>query len=113
MNVALGEPGIIYQIDESKMNYKTKYNVGKRSKDIWVFGIVDTPITPGKAFVQIVEKRDAETLFPIIQAKCLLGTIIHSDQWAAYCKIQDNNNKQFIHRSPLKEKKYKKPLRLP
>ncbi|KAI5152185.1 hypothetical protein ENBRE01_2635 [Enteropsectra breve] len=32
MNVALGGPGIICQIDESKMNHKTKYNVGKGQK---------------------------------------------------------------------------------
>ena len=47
--------------------------------DQWVFGIVDTSTTPGA-----YQDRRAVTLIPIIQRVVLPGSIIHSDQWAAY-----------------------------
>ncbi|KAG0439493.1 hypothetical protein DMUE_2396 [Dictyocoela muelleri] len=31
-----------------------------------------------------VERRDAETLLPIISRVCRPGSIIHTDEWAAY-----------------------------
>ena len=51
---------------------------------MWVFGLVDTSHTPALGYMEIVSQRDAATLLPIIQAHVAPGTIIHSDQWAAY-----------------------------
>ena len=85
----LGGPGVICQIDESAFSHKPKYHRGRAPKsEIWVFGIVDTSFTPGRAYLQIVEDRSAATLLPIIRDVCKPGTIIHSDSWAAYSSIK-------------------------
>jgi hypothetical protein len=49
--------------------------------------------------MQIVEKRDAETLLPIILAHTRPGTTIHSDQWAAYRDLQRCLPTVAVHRT--------------
>ena len=39
--------------------------------------------------MQLVERRDRNTLLPIIAEHTLPGTIIHSDCWAAYNRVGD------------------------
>ena len=83
-----------------------KYHCGRVAENqIWVFGIVDTSYTPSRGYVEIVERRNAATLFPIIQSVCLDGSIIHSDEWKDYLKIQSelgfqhhtvNHSKRFV-----------------
>ncbi|XP_071152157.1 uncharacterized protein [Mytilus edulis] len=87
--IELGGPGVVVQIDESLFNHKSKYNRGRRpKKELWVFGLADTSFKPAITYMELVEKRDAATLLPIIEKAVKPGTIIYSDQWKAYCNIQ-------------------------
>lgn len=81
--IQLGGPNIVVQIDES-LFVKAKYNVGHAlyRPQRWVFGLYDTSTKQG--YITFVQQRDENTLLPIIQQVVLPGTIIHSDQWAAY-----------------------------
>ena len=46
--------------------------------------MVDNSVEPALGCVQIVPKRDATTLLPIIQHHVAPGTVVWSDEWAAY-----------------------------
>ena len=56
--------------------------------DVWVFGMVDVSHSPALGFMQVVPRRDAATLLPIIQQHLHSGTEVHSDEWAAYRQVQ-------------------------
>ena len=62
------------------------------SQEMWVFGLVDVSHQPALGLMKIVPQRDAATLLPIIQANVAPGTIIHSDQWAAYNHVSSLPN---------------------
>ena len=49
--------------------------------------MVDTSHTPALGYMQIVPRRDANTLLPIIQQHVANGTVIHSDEWRAYSRV--------------------------
>lgn len=86
--IKLGGPGVIVQIDESLYRHKPKHHRGRATQnEVWVFGLVDTGYSPALGYMEIVPQRDAATLLPIIQAHTLPGTIIHSDEWAAYRRV--------------------------
>ena len=44
--------------------------------------------TPARGVIRIVPDRSAATLLPIIQQHVYSGTIVHSDEWAAYNRVQ-------------------------
>lgn len=52
-----------------------------------MFGIVDTQHTPAFGYMEVVPNRQAATLLPIIQSHVRSGSIIHSDEWAAYRRV--------------------------
>ena len=55
---------------------------------VWVFGLCDTSHTPARGVMRIVPDRSAATLLPIIQQHVRSGTVVHSDEWAAYNHVQ-------------------------
>ena len=62
-----------------------QYHRGRAPQnEVWVFGMVHTSQTPALGYMEIVPDRSVATLLPIIQVHILPGTIIHSDEWAAY-----------------------------
>jgi transposase-like protein len=81
----IGGPGIVVEIDESKFG-KRKYNRGRRVDGCWVFGAIERESK--KCFFTTVQKRDADTLIPIIRQNIRPGSIIHSDCWKAYCSLE-------------------------
>ena len=74
------------EIDESHF-FKAKHNVGASLAlpQLWVFGVIDTG--NGRVLLEPVEKRDAETLIPIIERCIARGSVIHSDCWGAYVSL--------------------------
>ena len=62
------------------------------TEQIWVFGLVDTSQTPSPGYMEIVPQRDAATLLPLINNHVAPGTIVHSDEWAAYNRVQRLSN---------------------
>ena len=77
-----GGKGKTVEIDESCF-FRRKANKGRVLKQIWGFGVVERD--SGRLFVQIVEKRTAKELVPIItkwiSKDCLY---IISDEWKSY-----------------------------
>ena len=75
------------------------------ASQIWVCGIIDTSIKPAVGCMEIVEKRDAATLLPIIGILFRKGCIIRSNEWKAYNQIQSlgytlrtaNQSLNFVH----------------
>lgn len=102
--IHIGGEGVIVEIDETVIT-KRKYNKGQlRAEQQWFFGGVERD--SGRCFLVPVERRNASTLLPIIQKYILPGSIIMSDQWKAYGKINElpeiydhytvNHSKNFV-----------------
>ena len=65
-----------------------QYNRGRRAvRDSWVFGIVSLEHSPARGYFQVVDRRDAATLLPIVQRCLVPGTDVHTDDWAAYHRL--------------------------
>ena len=98
----LGGNKRIVEIDESLFRHKPKYRRGRHpKKEQWVFGMVDTSSSPAISYLQLVEKRDAETLLPIIARVVQPGSIVRSDQWRAYSRISELG---YIDSQPLTQR---------
>ena len=52
-----------------------------------MFGMVDVSNVPSMGYMEIVQQWNTAILLPIIQAHIGPGTVIHSDQWAAYNQV--------------------------
>ena len=79
----LGGPGVIVELDEAKFG-KRKFNKGSYREGQWVLGAVDR--NTGHCFLLPCpnNRRDAPTLLPLISGWILPGSVVHTDEWAAY-----------------------------
>ena len=95
--IEIGGPNKTVEIDESMLG-KRKYNKGRLRNQVWVFGGVERE-NKSNWFVEIVERRNGDTLLPIIEKKIANGSTVMSDGWRAYRNLsQDLPNKSFIHK---------------
>ena len=72
----IGGPGTIVEIDESKFG-KRKYNRGRLRDGKWVLGGIERGTD---IFLEIVARRDTNTLLSVIQRNVLPGTDIYTDE---------------------------------
>lgn len=83
----IGGPGVIVELDESKLG-KRKYNRGHRVDGVWVLGGIER--TPAKkVFIEQVEDRSAETLLEVIGRRVLPGSVVFTDMWRGYSSITE------------------------
>lgn len=68
----LGGENVIVEIDESCFG-KRKHNRGKRTRSQWVFGCIDR--NTKEVLIVPVERRNKDTLLPIIQEYILPGNL--------------------------------------
>lgn len=88
-----GNP-IEVEIDESYYFHR-KYHRGQIHAGKWVFGGIERG--SGRCFTEVVPRRDAATLLPLIQRHILPGSRIISDMWAAYANVNQINNGVYLH----------------
>ena len=67
----------------SHVFFKRKHNKGRSTDQIWVFGFVERDT--GQLFAEVVEKRDAKALIPIIEKRIKVNTkLLVTDEWRLY-----------------------------
>lgn len=105
-DMLIGGEGVEVEIDESKFA-KRKYHRGRMVEGCWIVGGVEK--TPQrKIFVEIVENRDNQTLSDVIARHVLPGSIVLTDCWKGYCKIE--NNLPIIHKTVNHSKYFTDPI---
>lgn len=86
--IVIGGPGIIVEIDETKLG-KRKYNRGHRVEGVWTIAGIERTYER-KIFLINVPDRTTETISKVISSFVLPGSIIYTDGWAAYVKACDD-----------------------
>jgi transposase-like protein len=84
-NQIIGGPGIVVEIDETKLG-KRKYNRGHRVDGVWVVVGIERRQN-GKIFLIPVEDRSAQTLQAIIESHVLPNSIVNTDGWRGYTNL--------------------------
>ncbi|XP_061180588.1 uncharacterized protein LOC133189198 [Saccostrea echinata] len=83
----------IIEIDESLFGKKRKYHRGTGNQKYWVFGMVERNT---RNSVLQLERKDRNTIIPIIEKYVEIGSTIYSDMWAAYNGLENDG---FAHKA--------------
>ena len=82
------------EIDESMFGRRCKYHKGNpRGQKVWILGIVER--SSHRLILYPVDKRDEDTLIPIIERHVAKGTTIFTDGWRAYQSLNDRGYRHF------------------
>ncbi|XP_068222000.1 uncharacterized protein [Palaemon carinicauda] len=85
--------------EDDEETVENNRNHGRRIDGPWVFGLIQ-----GRDVRYFyVEKRNVETLIPIIQREVEVGSVIHSDEWPAYSRLQHLG---FVHETVNHQRHY-------
>ena len=82
--VRIGGPGHVMEIDKSAF-VCCKHHLEQVVRTQWVFGGLDSQTKQG--FLVAVDRRDTDTLLPVLQQYVLPGTTVVSNLWGAYNTI--------------------------
>ena len=89
------------QIDESVIT-KRKHNKGRVVPEQWILGILDTTTNIG--IVRYVQRRDANTLLPIIRDVVKQRSEIWTDEWRSYNTL---SNLGYVHYTVCHKREFK------
>ena len=84
----VGGPGKIVEIDESKIG-KRKFKRGHFVEGQWVFGGVECE--SGHSFIVAIPDRTSRTLLGLIETWIEPGTLVISDRWRAYQRLDERD----------------------
>ena len=94
-SLRIGGKGVIVEMDESKFG-KRKYHRGHRVDGNWVWGCIERIVdrntgqcSAGRSVMVVVDRRDIDTLKPLILRFILPGTYIISDQYSSYIGVSN------------------------
>ncbi|KRH94301.1 hypothetical protein M153_3040003, partial [Pseudoloma neurophilia] len=100
--IKLGGLGVVVHVDGTMLNYKVKAQRGRsQTRQICEIFLVDTSTKPSKRYAEIVAYQTSSTLLEVIERVIRPGSIIHTDEWAAYSTLRRSN--QFEHRTVCHE----------
>ena len=93
--------------DESFVGGKHKYNRGRipRVQTRWIFGIIDN--LNHKCYIEFVQKRDVNTIIPIITRHVANGCTINTDGAKVYKHLDYMN---YVHNSVVHKNHYVDPI---
>ena len=92
----IGGEGIFVEIDETLIA-RRKYERGRILKQLWVFGGIER-VTKRRFLVALGEgeRRNKETLWPLIEKYIVKGSVIVSDKWKAYQGLESLGYKHLV-----------------
>jgi hypothetical protein len=107
----IGGPGIIVQVDESKLG-RRKYNRGHRVEGIWI--LVGVEISEARrVFIIPVEFRNEETIKAVVRSHVLPGSRIQTDLWKGYNWLNSDLDYSMKQSTILSNSKIQKQVFIP